>query len=578
METSLDRRSFLKSFAISSAAVAGVGLAMQLSESPLAYASEVSAAGLPEAWDEECDVLVVGSGYAGLAAAYEAKKAGADTMLIEKMSFTGGNSALADGDFAVCMSSAQEAKGIEDSVENYVSDMLAAGLGLNDVEKCRVLAEKSNETWEWTQTELGVEWDTDEDGNINVIPYGGHNTIRTIHPALGHGSAMTIPLTDKLNELGVPIVTSRMLVKLFRDEEGRVVGIEARDGVTDNDPSTGDPVFIKANKGVVLASGGFGRDIAWRMAHDPRLDDMVDCTNQPGATAEGLAAAMAAGALAVHLDWIQLGPWCSPDEVGYGKGPSYIDANVAYGMSIDPQSGKRIVNELADRRVYSDAIIANGVPLIQVVDEQNIPTWNFEDNLQPAIEAGITKKFDTIEDVIKEYNLPEEFRAQFDRYNGYVESGVDEEFGKMIPEDAKPLGEGPYYITRIWPKVHHCMGGVKTNMDAQVLDVNLVPIPGLYAAGEVTGGVHGACRLGSCATADCLVNGRLAGQMAAQGDAAPAKEEAAVKEETPVKEEAPGKEKASDKEEAPAEEAAGVDCSPCHGDAHKPGDENPHGY
>ena len=111
------------------------------------------------------------------------------------------------------------------------------------------------------------------------------------------------------------------------------------------------------------------------------------------------------------------------------------------------------------------------------------------------MDAGITKKFDTIEDVIAEYNLPEEFRAQFARYNGYVESRVDEEFGKMIPEDAKPLGEGPYYITRIWPKVHHTMGGVKTNMDAQVLDADLNPIPGFYAAGEVTGGVHGACRL-----------------------------------------------------------------------------------
>ena len=164
-------------------------------------------------------------------------------------------------------------------------------------------------------------------------------------------------------------------------------------------------MFIKANKGVVLASGGFGAmslgacsTIApWRGRG----------LHEPGsATAEALAAAMKAGALTVHLDWIQLGPWCSPDEVGYGKGPSDIDANVAYGMSIDPQTGKRIVNELADRRVYSDAIVANGVPLLQVVDEQNIPTWNFED--KPAGGHGCRHHEEVrhIEDVIAEYNLP----------------------------------------------------------------------------------------------------------------------------------------------------------------------------
>ena len=232
METSLDRRGFLKTFAIGSAAamVAGAGLAgCAPQQKGSASATTVSGAGLPEKWDEECEVLVIGSGYAGLAAAYEASKAGADTMVVEKMPTTGGNSAIADGDFAVCMSSAQKAKGIEDSVDKYVADMMAAGLGLNDEEKCRVLAEKSNETWEWTQSDLGVEWDTDEEGNINVIPYGGHNTVRTIHPKIGHGSAMTVPLTEKLNEMGVPMKTGRMVTKFFRDETGRMVGVQVNE-------------------------------------------------------------------------------------------------------------------------------------------------------------------------------------------------------------------------------------------------------------------------------------------------------------------------------------------------------------
>ena len=296
MDASLDRRGFLKTFAIGSAAAvaAGAGLAGCAPQSKDAAGSTGAAglgAGLPSSWDEECDVLVIGSGYAGLAAAYEAAKAGADTMIVEKMATTGGNSAIADGDFAVCMSSAQKAKGIEDSVDKYVADMMAAGLNLNDEEKCRVLAEKSNETWEWTQTDLGVEWDTDEDGNINVIPYGGHNTVRTIHPALGHGSAITVPLAEKAEELGVSIKTNRMVTRFFRDDSGRMVGVQVNEKAKNNDPTTGDPLFIKANKGVVLASGGFGRDVAWRMQHDPRLGEDVDCTNQEGATAEALAAA-----------------------------------------------------------------------------------------------------------------------------------------------------------------------------------------------------------------------------------------------------------------------------------------------
>ena len=383
-----------------------------------------------------------------------------------------------------------------------------------------MLAEKSNETWEWTQTELGVEWDTDEDGNVNVIPYGGHNTLRTIHPKVGHGSAIVMPLIEKLEGMGVPMKTNMMLTRFFRDDSGRVVGVQVNDKAKDNDVTTGTPHFIKARRGVVLASGGFGMDVAWRVQHDPHLDETVDCTNQMGATAEALIAAMKSGALAVHLDWIQMGPWCSPDEAGYGKGPSYIDANVAYCPSIDPQTGQRIVNELADRRVYSNAIVENGVPLLQIVDERNIPKWNFDANLQPAIEAGITKKYDSIDEVIAAYDLPADaFKAQLERYNGYVATKVDEEFGKIIPEDAQPVQEPPFYVTRIWPKVHHTMGGVKTDMNAQVLDVDLLPIPGLFAAGEVTGGVHGACRLGSCATADCLVNGRVAGQSAAQNEA-----------------------------------------------------------
>lgn len=471
----------------------------------------------PEHWDEECDVLIIGSGYAGLSAAYEAIDAGASVKIIEKLDIPGGNSMISGGDIAVCGSKPQADAGIEDSVENYIQDMLTAGDSLNDVEKCRIIAEKSNETWEWTCNVLGAGWVCDEEGNPTLVPCGGHYTLRSFRPTDGRGSNVVLPLLDILAEKGVEVECGRMLASLIQDESGRVVGAEIRDGAK-GQVGAGEPCFIRANRAVVLATGGFGRDVTWRMAHDPRLDASVDCTNAPGATAEALCAALECGALPVHLDWIQCGPWCSPDEEGYGVGPDFIDRVAAYSLDLNPQTGRRVCSELTDRKRYCDAILAVGEPLIQVVNESNLPSY-VQDPLAIALDRGVTLRFDSIDEVCEHFDLPADAVAeQLTEYNGYVTAKKDDQFGKAIPDDAVPIDEGPFYITRRWPKVHHCMGGIKTDIDCHVLDIHLNPIPGFYAAGEVTGGIHGACRLGNCAVADCLVNGRIAGKNAAAND------------------------------------------------------------
>lgn len=507
----ISRASFVRAGALGAATLAGTA-ALSGERGQALAAENVN-------WDDACDVLVIGTGYAGLAAAYEAVGAGANVMLVEKLSIPGGNSMVADGDFAVCGSQAQRDAGIEDSVDTYVHDMLVAGLFLNDVEKCRTIAEKSNETWEWTRNDLGVEWQTDDAGKVKVIPYGGHSVLRTLHLAAGHGSAIVVPLLEKLANEGVEPVCDCMLDTLVEDDDGRVVGARLSMGARNNDASTGTPRLVRAKRAVVLATGGFGRDVAWRSAHDPRLDDSVDCTNAAGATAESLCAAMDAGAMPVHLDWIQCGPWCSPDEEGYGTAPSWIDSVAGYAPDINPLTGQRCVNELTDRKRYCDIIFEVGKPLVQVVNDANVPDWS-RVYLEACVDAGVCKKYDDLHAVARDYELPEEeFLAQMDEYNGYVRDGEDAQFGKTIPKDAVPIDMPPYYVTRRWPKVHHTMGGVKTDVDCRVLDVHLRPIPGLFAAGEITGGVHGACRLGSCATADCLVNGRIAGKMAAAEEA-----------------------------------------------------------
>ena len=494
-----------RSFAALAAGSLGAAAAVTAGAS-VARADEV-------AWDEECEVLVIGSGYAGLAAALTAKEAGTDVKVIEKLAIEGGNSSVAAGDMAVCCSSVQEREGVQDSVDDYVNDMLVAGLYLNDKEKCRVIAEKSNETWEWTLT-MGATWDVNDAGEHYLYPYGGHSVKRSIAQGVGGGRNVTVPFTEKLAEMGVPVETGRMLTQIVRDEDGRAVGVVVHDDPDGNDASTGTPATIRATKGIVVATGGFGRDVEFRMAQDPRLDETVDCTNMAGATAESLKALVAAGAMAVQTDWIQLLPFMSPDEVGYGVAAFYTDGQASYAPTLDAATGRRVVNEMTDRKRYADAILATGQPCVQVSCKKALYAGGT--GLENAIEAGIVHEFASLEEAAEFYGMPVDAVVdEMARYNGFIESGVDEDFGKEFAEDAQPIDEPPFYGVRLWPKVHHCMGGVKTDVDCRVLDMDLQPIPGLFAAGEVAGGIHGACRLGSCATADCLVNGRIAGGMAA---------------------------------------------------------------
>ena len=191
----ISRRTFISGSAIAGT-LAALGLAGCAPKT--GTEKEVPATGASTSdisWDEECEVLVVGSDYSGLAAAIEAKNAGADVKIIEKMNRVGGNSAFAAGDMAVCGSKVQAREGIEDSVDAFVSDMLIAGLYLNDEEKCRLIAEKSNETWEWS-VEMGCTWDKDENGEPWLYPYGGHSILRTICQGVGGGSNVTGPLSE----------------------------------------------------------------------------------------------------------------------------------------------------------------------------------------------------------------------------------------------------------------------------------------------------------------------------------------------------------------------------------------------
>ena len=472
------------------------------------------ASGLPAQWDEEFDVVVVGTGFAGLAAAYEAAKAGASVALLEKMRTPGGNSIISGGVIAAARSPLQAEEGIEDSVDSLYDDMLKAGLYLNHPALARLLAEKSMETVQWTIDELGVAYS-------GLAHMGGHAVKRSYNLAAGSGSGIIGPQLAKLKEIGVEPRTRTLLKNLVRDDDGRVKGVIVHSGFTHPDLQSGTPISIKARKAVVLATGGFGADPSFRALQDPRLGGDLDTTNQPGATAEAMREALSIGCILVQPSWIQLGPWTSPDERGFGTAPHFVQGITAsYGLWIDTQTGKRFVNENADRKTRADAILAVGNKTIAIADAEAYArggTGGPDDQLERMKQTGVIMEYATLEEMAGAHDIPLEPLLETIRtFNSSVDAGVDEEFGRSLPSNARALDTPPFYVVRLSPKVHHTMGGCAMNANAQALDViSGEPIPGLYVAGEVAGGVHGASRLGSCAYTDCLVFGRIAGQNAA---------------------------------------------------------------
>ena len=466
---------------------------------------------LPKKWDEEADVVVIGSGFAGLAAAIDAKNAGSSVIILEKMKGYGGNSVISDGVIASVGTSLQLKAGIHDSPQLMYEDMLRAGLGLNQPDLVRTVAKNSDEILKWTMEYLGVKYKN------RVDQSGGHSVPRG-HTTHNHsGSAIIKQMLAKIKTLGMRVRTKIYLQNILKDSDDRVCGVLVRDGYIYPNAKSGVPRYIKAHKAVILATGGFANDIDFRTTQDPRLNREVDSTNKFSTTAEALKEAMRIGAMPVHLSCIQLGPWASPDEKFYGIGPDFASyIAFPYGIIIDPKAGNRFVNELADRKTRADAILNIGYPCIGIADVKGVEQSG--KSIDHCLRKGVVRKFGQVDEIADYYKIPvKPLKDTIKRYNIYVENRLDEEYGKPILTGVEPLKNPPYYCIRLWPKVHHTMGGVLINSKAQAMDLMNKPIKGFYAAGEVTGGVHGACRLGSCAITDCLVFGRIAGRNAALG-------------------------------------------------------------
>ena len=459
--------------------------------------------------DEQVDVVIIGSGVAGLSAAIEASEAGASVIVLEKMKVTGGNTRISDGGVAAPNNYLQAKQEIEDSPQLFYEDMFKAGLGLNYPHLLKIVAEKANEAIEWTRDYLGVKY------LDRLDRFGGHSVARCITTQNHSGADFIRMLSRKLKQKGVEIRTSCLLTRLLQDNRGIVSGVRIRSDYKLPDNDSGMERNIYAKSAVILATGGFGSDIQFRMIQNPGLDESVGSTNHRGATAEGLIAALEIRAAPVHLSWIQLGPWGCADEKGYGRGASFASYGVyPFGILIDPGTGQRIVNEWADRRTRSEAILKAGHICVGIVD--NNGSEKAAESLKHSLKQGYVKAFATLTDLASAFNIPEgQLEKTVEQYNNMVNENGKDPFGKPLGPGVNPVVNPPFYAIRLWPKVHYTPGGVGINSKAQVLNLNNRPIPHLFAAGEVCGGIHGASRLGSCALIECIVFGRIAGQQAA---------------------------------------------------------------
>ncbi len=437
------------------------------------------------------DVLVIGSGGAGLTAAIEAKNAGAEVLVIEKMPIIGGNTKYATGGLNAAETSVQNGKDIEDSVELFISDTMKGGGNTNNPELVEVLAGNSAETVEWL---ISIGADLSDVGRL-----GGASTNRAHRPTGGApvGNFLVETLHKKATELGIEILLGHEAIEILGDENA-VTGVIVK---------TNEGQFTINAKAVVIATGGFGADNEKVASFKESLKG-YGTTNHPGATGDVLDFAKKINVAYVDMEQIQTHPTVMP-EINY----MITEAVRGNGAILVNREAKRFVNEIETRVNVSNAELEQTGQSAFLVFDQSV-----RESLK-AIEKYHKKGFlveaGTLEELGELISVDgDTLKATVDTYNGYVVAGDDPDFDR--PDMPRELSVGPYYAVEVAPAVHHTMGGVKINTDAQVYNEAGETINGLYACGEVTGGIHGNNRLGGNALSDITTFGRIAGTKAAE--------------------------------------------------------------
>ena len=492
--------------------------------------------------EETVDVVVVGAGGAGMTAAITATDAGKKVIVVESQPIAGGNSVRSTGGMNAAKTPYQdknefkEAAGVEktlataaekfadnatitalaatvksqwdayqanpqgyfDSVELMELDTLIGGKGKNNPELVKALAENSAAAIEWLAS-IGADVK-------NVGAFGGASVKRIHRPVNADGKvtavgAYIVPILEKnLQDRNVQFLFDTTANEIIM-KDGKAVGIKA----TGKD---GHKVTINA-KSVVIATGGFGANAEMVEKYKPELKGFAT-TNAEGAQGQGIEMATAVGAATVDMDQIQIHPTVHIEEDGNAH--LITEGLRGDGAILVNAEGKRFYDEVSTRDKVSAAIIAQPEKSAWLVVDQSMVDKSAV--IAGYIKSGYTVTGATYEELAKAMGVDEAtFVSTMNTWNQAVEAKSDAEFNRT--SFANPLTAAPYYAIKITPAVHHTMGGIAINPKAEVLNEKGEAISGLFAAGEVTGGVHGANRLGGNAVADFTVFGRIAGQSAA---------------------------------------------------------------
>lgn len=454
----------------------------------------------------EADVIVIGAGGAGLAAAVTANQAGATVIVLEKTPKVGGNTIMAGGALNAVDEGSETALANKDSVELHYKQTFEGGDKQGDPELVRTLVTNAWDGVEWLQG-LGMEF---KPGTFTVL--GGlwpraHKPVEPVGTGFFKAYNTYIDSHDNIEIMFNTKATDLMT------ENGKVIGVVAVG-------ETGNKVTLTAKKGVVLATGGFAANVEMRQEYNKvwaTLDSSIKSTNPPSSTGDGIAMATAVNAQLVQMENIQLLPMGDPNT---GSLSGNIEMGVENRIFVNDE-GKRFVDEGARRDVMTNALFEQpNAHMWVILDSHDYPTGNeknnFNESVNELIAAGRAFKGETLEELAGKIGVvPENLVAAVTEFNTHVDSKTADSFGRTLYADK--IDKGPFYAGARVPTVHHTMGGVKINTEAQVIDSNGNIIPGLYAAGEVTGGIHGANRLGGNALTDTVVFGRIAGTNAAAG-------------------------------------------------------------
>ncbi len=489
------------------------------------------------------DLIIVGAGGAGLSAAVTAKDLGVKNVLVlEKMPVIGGNTLRCASAFNAADPDRQKALPMTETLKEAVVKAINekpvseehAKLMADVKAKYEAYLKSGSKTlfdcpeWHALQTYNGG----DKVGQIPLIRQYSNNVLDTLHWMQSKGSpvmdrvsqgagalwqrthqldapaglGLIDPLYQAAVKQGVNFKLGMRVQDLILNDKGRVIGVTATDKV-------GNKYEFTSKDGVILATGGYSQNKEMRQKSAPHLTLEMVSTNQPGATGDGIIIATRHGADTTGMNYVQVYPLATP-----GTGALQGRARKMSGLDdvIDVnKNGERFVKEDARRDEFVAAIKKQPGGVVYDINDSSIvkPLNSFNEDVETLVSIGRIYKADSLADLAKQLGMPaDKLEATVAEFNKMVEAKKDPKFGRKLFD--RPIVKPPFYATPRAPSIHHTMGGLQISTNAQVLDKNGKPIPGLYAAGEVTGGIHGSNRLGGNATADVLTFGRIAAKSA----------------------------------------------------------------